>query len=269
MLWAGTLGFQSTLRSRADAAAAAGCTGFSLSSIDVAAAEADGWSAAEIGRWAADRGLALVLDPLVTWHPYEESLPFRYAEIELDETLRMCRELQCRSLTAVAMTDSTIPVAELAAPIGRLCRQVASDGIDVHLEFIPMTVVPTLRVAWDIVRDADEDNGGLLVDSWHFFRGDPDFGLLATVTGERIFAVQVNDADAQPHGSLWDDTRHRQLPGAGSFALGRLLSTIPGVGGPRWIGPEVFSAELAALPGAEAASSAVGCVRSLVDAISG
>ena len=45
-------------------------------------------------------------------------------------------------------------------------------------------------------RYADRANGGIVFDTWHFFRGDPDFDLLATVPGDRIYCVQIDDAAA-------------------------------------------------------------------------
>jgi sugar phosphate isomerase/epimerase len=264
VLWSGTIGFNTSQRDRAAAAKAAGFERFSLSPVDVHEAEAAGWSAADIGRWAADEGLGLIMDPVVNWHPYDSAWPFRYAKFSLDEMLRMYRDLDCTSMTAVAMTDCPYPPTELAAPFGQLCRRAAQDGIDVHLEFIPMTVVPDLNIAWDIVRDAGESNGGLLFDTWHFFRGTPDFDLLASIPGERIFAVQINDAADEVQGSLWDDTRHRKLPGDGDFDLARVVQTLAAIDGLRWVGPEIFSAELAAMPAVDAARLAGGLVRSLV-----
>jgi sugar phosphate isomerase/epimerase len=254
------------LHDRAVAARAAGFERFSISPVDVHDAETAGWPARDIGKWASDQGLELIMDPVVNWHPYKSAWPFRYAKFGLDEILRMSRDLRCRSMTAVAMTDCPLPESELAAPFGQLCRRVAQDGTNVHLEFIPMTVIPDLRVAWDIVRNADEDNGGLLFDTWHFFRGSPDFDLLASIPGDRIFAVQISDAKAEVQGSLWDDTRRRKLPGDGDFDLARAVQTLADIGGLQWVGPEIYSPQLAAMPATEAAQLASERVRSLVQA---
>ena len=80
-------------------------------------------------------------------------------------------------------------------------------GLDVHLEFVPMTVVSDIAIAWDMVRNADRPNGGMLFDTWHFFRGTPDFGVLAQVgqfiwpTVQAYTRVDVVVPGVQPEGT--------------------------------------------------------------------
>jgi sugar phosphate isomerase/epimerase len=265
-LWSGTVGFRtSSLVDRAGAAEACGFEGFSLSPSDVRQAEQDGWHARDIGAWAQDRGLALIMDPVLNWHRYDDAWPFGDADVGLDETLRMCRDLGCMSMSAVAMTNSSDPLAELAGGFGRLCDRAAETGQLVHLEFIPMTVVPDLRAAWQIVSTANRENGGLLLDTWHFFRGNPDFDTLESIPGNRIFAVQLNDAEAQPVGTLWEDTRHRKLPGDGTFDLIRVLRQLAHSGGLQCVGPEVFSPELESMTAVQAAQLAAARSREVLE----
>ena len=115
----------------------------------------------------------------------------------------------------------------------------------VHLEFTPFSGIPDLATAWDVVRSADRPNGGLVFDTWHYFRGRRDDALLREIPGERIFAVQINDAAAQPQGRLVVDTwRFRRLPGDGDFDLPEVLEILAakrGIGPP---GIEVLSEDL-------------------------
>ena len=101
-----------------------------------------------------------------------------------------------------------------------------------------MTPIADVATAWRIVRDADRPNGGIVLDTWHFFRGSADFDDLEAVPGDRVLAVQVDDAHAEVTGSMWDDTQHRLLPGDGSFDLSRLLRTLVRMGALRLVGPE-------------------------------
>src|SRR5580658_9797938 len=185
-LWAGTVGFTSPLAERFAAAAATGCREATLSPPDVLRAAQDGTAAAEIGRQARDLGLDLVIDPVMNWYPDREPSPSRFAGVSTD-----------------------VPVPDLAGYFGRLCDRAAGFGARVHLEFIPFTIVRTLRTAWDLVRAADRPNGGLVFDTWHFFRGEPDFEVLAGIPGDRIFCVQLDDAPAVPSGPLREETQHR------------------------------------------------------------
>ena len=215
----GTVGFTSPLAERFAAAAATGCRQATLSPPDVLRAARDGTTAAEIGRQARDLGLDLVIDPVMNWYPDREPSPSRFAGVSADDALRMCEALGVTSLSAIATASSDVPGPELAGYFGRLCDRAAGFGARVHLEFIPFTIVRTLRIAWDLVRAAGRPNGGLVFDTWHFFRGEPEFEVLAGIPGDRIFCVQLDDAPAVPRGSLREETSHRLLPGDGALDL--------------------------------------------------
>jgi sugar phosphate isomerase/epimerase len=265
-LWAGTVGFTSPLAERFAAAAATGCREATLSPPDVLRAAQDGTAAAEIGRQARDLGLDLVIDPVMNWYPDREPSPSRFAGVSTDDALRICEALGVTSLSAIATASSDVPVPDLAGYFGRLCDRAAGFGARVHLEFIPFTIVRTLRTAWDLVRAADRPNGGLVFDTWHFFRGEPDFEVLAGIPGDRIFCVQLDDAPAVPSGPLREETQHRLLPGDGALDLVAAIRALDRIGGLRRVGPEVISPDLAALPILDAATLAMDRTRAIVDA---
>jgi sugar phosphate isomerase/epimerase len=265
-LWAGTVGFTSPLAERFAAAAATGCREATLSPPDVLRAAEDGTTAAEIGRQARDLGLDLVVDPVMNWYPDREPSPSRFAGVSTDDALRICEALGVTSLSAIATASSDVPVPDLAGYFGRLCDRAAGFGARVHLEFIPFTIVRTLPIAWDLVRAADRPNGGLVFDTWHFFRGEPDFEVLAGIPGDRIFQVQLDDAPAVPSGPLREETQRRLLPGDGALDLVAAIRALDRIGGLRRVGPEVISPDLAALPMLDAATLAMDRTRAIVDA---
>jgi len=265
-LWAGTVGFTSPLAERFAAAAATGCRQVTLSPPDVLRAAKDGTTAAEIGRQARNLGLDLVIDPVMNWYPDREPSPSRFAGVNTDDALRMCEALGVTSLSAIATASSDLPVPELAGSFARLCDRAAGFGAQVHLEFIPFTIVRTLRIAWDLVRAADRPNGGLVFDTWHFFRGEPQFDVLETIPGDRIFQIQLDDAPAEPEGPLRQETQHRLLPGDGELDLVTAIRTLHRIGALRWVGPEVISPQLAALPVLDAATLALDRTRAFLAA---
>jgi sugar phosphate isomerase/epimerase len=266
ILWAGTVGFSSPLAERFAATAATGCQRAALSPPDVLRAAESGTTAAEIGRQARDLGLDLVMDPVMNWYPDRSPSPSRFAGVSTDEALRMCEALGVTSLTAIATASSDVPVPELAGHFGRVCDRAAGFGAQVHLEFMPFTVVRNLRIAWDLIRSADRPNGGLVFDTWHFFRGEPDFDVLAGIPGDRIFCVQLDDAAAVPQGSLREETSRRLLPGDGALDLIAAVRALHRIGALRWVGPEVISPELAAMPVLDAATLAMERTRAIVGA---
>jgi sugar phosphate isomerase/epimerase len=84
------------------------------------------------------------------------------------------------------------------------------------------------------------------------------------VPGERIFAVQIDDAAAEVRGSMREDTQNRLLPGDGDLDLPRVVRALDRIGALRWVGPEVISPVLEAMSPVEAARVAVERVRELI-----
>ena len=264
VLWSGTIGLESPIPGRIEAARANGFTRLSLSTLDVARAEEQGTSVAELGRSLRDAGLEIVLDPVMNWYGGAPRADSRFARFPLDEAMAMAEALQVASLTVIGQATSDLPLEEVAAPFAAVCDRAAGFGAQVHLEFIPMTAIPDLASAWTIVQGADRPNGGILFDTWHFFRGDPDFAVLEQVPGDRIFAVQIDDAAAEVRGSMREDTQNRLLPGDGDLDLARAVGALDRIGALRWVGPEVISPVLEAMPPVEAARIAGDRVRELV-----
>jgi sugar phosphate isomerase/epimerase len=87
------------------------------------------------------------------------------------------------------------------------------------------------------------------------------------VPGSRIVGVELNDADSQVVGTLFEDTvRRRRLCGEGSFDLPGIITALRETG---WHGPwgvEILSETHRALPVREAASAAF---RTAADAVDG
>jgi hypothetical protein len=62
-----------------------------------------------------------------------------------------------------------------------------------------------------------------------------------------------------------EDTLNRLLPGDGSFDLVTAIRELDLIGGLSWIGPEIMSPALEAMPAAEAAALAGDRVRALLE----
>jgi sugar phosphate isomerase/epimerase len=275
VLCSGTVARDTPFRERVEAAAAAQFAAISLWGRDHAAARAEGWSDADMRTMLDDHGLSVAeLDPAWWWlpgaadvHIAPEHDPFDVFRFGEDDLFALADTFGARSLNAVDVFGGDFTTEQAAESFAALCDRAAGHGLLVHLEFLPWSRIPDVRAAWDVVRLAGRDNGGIAVDSWHFFRGDPDFDALASVPGDRILGLQLDDGPAEPEADLMTATLHdRLLPGDGAFDLRRLTDTLRDTGTTTPMGVEVFSDELHALGAAAAARRAADATRALVGA---
>jgi sugar phosphate isomerase/epimerase len=122
------------------------------------------------------------------------------------------------------------------------------------IEFLPWTTICDAGVAWQIAGSADRPNGGVLVDTWHHYRGAADDELIRAIPAEKIMAVHFNDADPEAVGDLFNDTiHHRRIPGEGSFDLLRFVRLLDEVGVTAPYSVEVLSDQLLDVKPAEVA----------------
>jgi sugar phosphate isomerase/epimerase len=241
----------------------------SLAATDVAPLEAEGTSAAELGRLLRGEGLDVVMDPVTGWYG-GPPMPGRFGAVEFDDELRMAEELGVVSMTAIGpFAPGEVPADVLPERFGAFCDRAGEIGAEVQYEFMPVSTMADVTSVWDVVRAAGRPNGGIMFDTLHFFRSGGDFAALVQVPGERILAVQVSDAPAELQGNLGEDTFHRRLPGDGELDLAGALAALDRVGGLRWVGAEVLSPETAAMPPAEAGRVATARVRDLVTRVRG
>lgn len=258
ILWSATVG-QASFAERVDAAVSAGYPMLSVSPGDHVALRESGANVGDVVAAAADRGVTFgVVDAIVDWYPYEPpKRRFPGPTVTVDGLLAAAAEMGSTVATALAPYPTSAPLDALVDAFAALCDRCADGGVAVQLEFTPFPPIPDLATAWEIVRTADRPNGGLMFDTWHYFRGRPDADLLTTIPGDRIFGVQVSDGARELRESLVKDTYlHRLLPGDGDFDLVGVLSTLATIGGLRNAGPEILSAELAKLTAGESATVA-------------
>lgn len=139
---------------------------------------------------------------------------------------------------------------DLVRPLRRLARVAGERGVRVALEPLPFSAVRTVPLGARLVEEVGEPNLGLVVDAWHVFRAGTTLDeLAAALTPGSVFAVELDDADPDTVGTLFEDTVHRRrYPGEGCFDLDGLVRVLVGAGfeGP-W-GVEVLSAEHRARP---------------------
>ncbi len=253
---------------RVAAAGAAGFTGIGWRSEDREREAALGFGDADVRAVLDQHGVALL--ELEALHGWWSPDPLRTAASRAHERALLdlgatfgARHLQ---VTEAGEPDGTFELDLAAERFAGVCDRGAEVGLLVGLEYLPWSPIPDPATALAIVERAGRPNGGVAPDAWHTFRG-AGLEALRAVPGERVTAVQLDDADAERVGSWLDDTtRRRRLPGEGTFDLNGFLRTLADAGATCAVSVEVLSDELAALPCDEAARRAFAASRAVIDA---
>ncbi|WP_396653150.1 sugar phosphate isomerase/epimerase family protein [Microbacterium sp. BE35] len=243
------------------AARLSGCDVMSITPATYAEHLDRGLTTAEMRLMADDEGVRLThLDPLATWAPAWRPPDATDDMVSalgtpVDGFLDIAETLGCESITAIcSFSSGAVPLDEVTEAFTRLCERAR--GLRVDLEFIPIWGLPDLESAWQVVKDADQTNGGLLIDFWHFYRSHSSLSLLRSIPAEKIHSVQACDAAlARRRGrSEWQDLLEDRTPlGQGQFPFGELLDALAQMDALSVAGPEYFSREMVGLTPAEVA----------------
>lgn len=233
---------------RVRAAAEAGFWGIGMQVDDYVRTRERGMSDNEMLRVLEGSGMVVdEIEFLIGWSSDIEAIRVQSQRIEAT-LFAVADALGVRQLNVGCgeFPHEVAPVDRLAERFTALCERAAAHDLTVAIEFLPWSGVPDVTTAWDVVRQSGAPNGGVLLDTWHFFRGSPDFDALRSIPPDRIVGVQLNDGPAQPVGEIRDETRHRrQLPGLGGFDLARVIRELEAMGVSAPWAIEVMSDELA------------------------
>ncbi|MBB6405998.1 sugar phosphate isomerase/epimerase [Arthrobacter sp. AZCC_0090] len=146
----------------------------------------------------------------------------------------------------------------LVEPLRRLTKGASQRGTRIALEPMPFSMVGSMPAAAELMRSVDMPDCGLVVDYWHVFRAGTSLEELSrSLTADQIFGVELNDADAEIRGTLFEDTRdNRRLCGEGDQDVTGFIKTLQAIGfnGP-W-GVEILSEQHRTRPVSEALESA-------------
>ena len=149
-------------------------------------------------------------------------------------------------------TGATLCIAAFYAPAPdpvqdlRAAAEILADaGVRLALEFTAYGDLRSLSSASELCAAVGWERCGVLVDTWHFFRGGEPWPLLCRLRGDQIALVHVNDgAPASDIDPVFEGRFRRLPPGAGTFAIDRFAEAIDATGYDGPISVEVLSTEL-------------------------
>ena len=121
--------------------------------------------------------------------------------------------------------------ARLADRFAELCDLASRYGIRPHLEFMAWTDAKDLVQGARIVERAGRENGGVLIDAFHFSRSRCRLADIARVPAERFGYMQLGDAPAAIpptlEAILAEARAERRFPGEGELDLAALVGALP------------------------------------------
>jgi sugar phosphate isomerase/epimerase len=245
---ASTLG-NPPFRTLVEAASAAGFSGLSVFPSESYYREVEaGLRPAEFRQILDDHGLEVNdVDALVcSGDPRDEGAGGMGAAGEA-MLFEAAEQLGARFVNVVFMARQPMSVEQGAEIFAGVCDRAAEHGLIAYLEFVPFMTVRDASTAWAIVEQAKRPEAGVMVDSWHVFRGATTEADLRAIPGERIRGIQINDAPAEPMENPVEETlHHRLVPGDGDIDLVGFMRLLDEVGSPAARCIEVFSDALLA-----------------------
>ncbi|MXZ85225.1 MAG: TIM barrel protein [Acidimicrobiia bacterium] len=188
-----------------------------------------------------------------------------------EDAVAAAAALGARSITVLEHSDwqPGEHLDQAAATLAEIADQAAEHGILALIEPFSWSPLDDHRVAAEIVERADRPNAGLLLDTWHLWRG-PEQGRLNTVVDPAMInAIQVGDTGPDPVGQqapeeiAYECIHHRLMPGDGHGNIADLLADLVGRGVDAPLAIEVFSDELNALDPEAVAHKSMACFKKL------
>ncbi|UYZ14791.1 sugar phosphate isomerase/epimerase [Brevibacillus sp. WF146] len=167
---------------------------------------------------------------------------------DLQFLCQMGKALACSTIVVVPTFDigdytrSQIK-EETARVLHELAELAQPYGTRLALEFCgyPNCSVNTFDQAYDIVKEVNRDNVGIVLDCFHFHAMNSRIQDLQNADPTKLFVVHIDDCEDLPVGALRD--HHRVWPGEGAIDLESILSTLREIGYRDMVSIELFRPE--------------------------
>ncbi len=231
------------LPEQVQAAAAAGFAGIGLWAKDVQGCPG-GTKAAR--RLLQQRGLAV--PEFLLLRDFQRVTPERRAQAfaEADALFAVMREIGADTFLACGTTapgtDRDLDAA--AQDLRDLADLAARHGLRIAYEFLAWAAwIKDIATAWEVVRRADRENVGLILDTFHIFMVGSRLEDLDPVPPERISLVHLVDAPALDLDLLEISRHHRVFPGEGVLPIPDLVRVVEKKGYTGFYSLEIFNDE--------------------------
>lgn len=157
--------------------------------------------------------------------------------------------LGARHVKVGDFVNTPCPMPQLIDSFAALCAEAAGRGTRIQFELMPFANINTLAGALELVRGANANNGGIIIDLWHVVKLGIPYAEVAQIPARFLGGIELNDGLLKSNLELHEETiNHRQLCGEGEFDVQGFVSTMlaAGYAGP-W-GIEVLNAKIREWP---------------------
>ncbi|GAA3113388.1 sugar phosphate isomerase/epimerase and 4-hydroxyphenylpyruvate domain-containing protein [Rhizobium viscosum] len=236
-----TVTLSGELPEKLEAIARAGFDGVEIFENDFLAFDG---SPADVGKMARDLGLTITLfQPFRDFEGMPDALrsrTFDRAERKFDimQELGTDMVLVCSNVSQAALGG----IDRAAADFRELGERAAKRGLKVGYEALAWgRFVNDHRDAWEIVRRADHENVGLILDSFHSLSRKIDINSIRSIPKEKIFIVQLADAPLIDMDLLYWSRHFRNMPGEGDLPVTEFTEAVASTGYDGFFSLEIFN----------------------------
>ena len=236
-----TVSISGSLPEKLEAIAAAGFDGIEIFEQDFNTHDG---SPREVGELIRSLGLEITL-----FQPFRdfEGLPDPLRAKAFDRAERKFDLMQELGTDLVLMCSSCHPASlggidRAAADFNALGERAAKRGLRVGYEALAWGKhVNDHRDAWEIVRRADHNSIGLILDSFHTYARKTDPDTIRRIPGDKIFFVQLADAPWIDMDLLYWSRHFRNMPGEGDLDVTAFMRAVMAAGYSGPISLEIFN----------------------------
>ncbi|WHA43590.1 bifunctional sugar phosphate isomerase/epimerase/4-hydroxyphenylpyruvate dioxygenase family protein [Agrobacterium larrymoorei] len=236
-----TVSISGEFEQKLEAIAAAGFDGIEIFENDFLIYDR---SPAEVGRMVRDQGLEITL-----FQPFRdfEGMPEPHRSRTFDRAERKFDVMQQLGTDLVLVCSNVSPISlggidRAAADFHELGERAAKRGLKIGYEALAWgRHINDHRDAWEIVRRADHENVGLILDSFHTLSRKIDINSIRSIPKDKIFFVQLADAPLIDMDLLYWSRHFRNMPGEGDLPVTAFARAIAETGYNGYFSLEIFN----------------------------
>lgn len=188
---------------------------------------------------------------------------------DADTCFRCAEALELPVVNVVHYRGTALPLEQMAEAVGDLCRRARTHGLQITLECLPESGLPSLSFTRQVIEASGAPNCGITLDFFHLDRSGGTVKDIEDLSPGLIANIQVSDRTPPVAGSQLKPMTGRQLPGEGKIPLRELTTAALAISPKATIDIEVLNEELRNLSMDAAAERLAAGARNFVRIIEG